>query len=181
MRIIVIWILTSLFFSCQSDEKRMEKNIQKEWRGKKIAFPTTLEAKFLGEDTTCNDLLNKCYSILVYVDSNECSECRLQLYEWYKKITETRAYSDSLAFLFVAHVENPKQVVILSKQNNFRYPIFFDKKGMMGKLNKFPDSYQFKTFLLNEKKEVVLMGTPIGNDELWRLYKEVIISGIKGK
>lgn len=81
--------------------------------------------------------------------------------------------------LFVAHVENPKQVVILSKQNNFRYPIFFDKKGVMGKLNKFPDSYQFKTFLLNEKKEVVLMGTPIGNDELWRLYKEVIISGIK--
>ena len=77
-----------LFFlciSCGYTNKEISQ-IVKEWQNKEIIFPYSLQSKIMGKDTACNYLLNKKYKILLYVDSTACTECKLQLYEWYKLI-----------------------------------------------------------------------------------------------
>ena len=70
----------------------------------------------MGKDTACNYLLNKKYKILLYVDSTACTECKLQLYEWYKLIKGKSKYTDSLSFIFVVQTPNPKKLISYVKK-----------------------------------------------------------------
>lgn len=168
-----------LIFSCQSPEERKNQQLIKDWMGKEIFFPQTLQRKNLAEEKE-EDLLKKQYKILLYVDSSECTQCRLQLYEWQRKIEETRKYSDSLAFILVVNTRNIKLIEILAQKNKFHYPIYFDKNGKMNAINHFPKEPLFQTFLLDSSNKILLIGNPIKNKQLWNLY-ENIISGKNDK
>ena len=107
-----------LFFlciSCGYTNKEISQ-IVKEWQNKEIISPYSLQSKIMGKDTACNYLLNKKYKILLYVDSTACTECKLQLYEWYKLIKESQKYTDSLSFIFVVQTPNPKKIDIICKK-----------------------------------------------------------------
>ena len=111
-----------LFFlciSCGYTNKEISQ-IVKEWQNKEIIFPYSLQSKIMGKDTACNYLLNKKYKILLYVDSTACTECKLQLYEWYKLIKESQKYTDSLSFIFVVQTPNPKKIDIICKKPKIR-------------------------------------------------------------
>ena len=152
-----------LFFlciSCGYTNKEISQ-IVKEWQNKEIIFPYSLQSKIMGKDTACNYLLNKKYKILLYVDSTACTECKLQLYEWYKLIKESQKYTDSLSFIFVVQTPNPKKIDIICKKNKFDYPIFYDSKNNINKINNFPEQIEYQTFLLNQDNRVLIIGNPI--------------------
>ena len=107
-----------LFFlciSCGYTNKEISQ-IVKEWQNKEIIFPYSLQSKIMGKDTACNYLLNKKYKILLYVDSTACTECKLQLYEWYKLIKESQKYTDSLSLLCKLLI--PKKLISYVKKIN---------------------------------------------------------------
>ena len=133
----------------------------------------------MGKDTACNYLLNKKYKILLYVDSTACTECKLQLYEWYKLIKESQKYTDSLSFIFVVQTPNPKKIDIICKKNKFDYPIFYDSKNNINKINNFPEQIEYQTFLLNQDNRVLIIGNPIKNEKLWNLYLRIINNSAK--
>lgn len=179
MKSIITIILIFLVLSCQTAEEKSNRQIIKQWTNKEVILPNTLKCKYVGQDTLCNHLFEKKYKILLYVDSVECTPCRLQLYEWHKKIKETKLYSDSLAFLLIVNTRNPKLIDILVQKNHFDYPIFFDKNGNMQKINHFPEDPYFQTFLLNQENKILLIGNPNNNKQLWELYKKIISGEIK--
>ena len=80
----------------------------------------------------------------------------------------------NVAFLFVVHVKDYTIVDVLKKRNKFTYPIFYDYKNKIGKLNDFPKAPRFQTFLLNKNNKVILLGNPIGSHRMWELYKKVL-------
>jgi len=48
------------------------------------------------------------------------------------------------------------------------------KKKQYLKSNEIPEFGEFNSFLLNKNNRVILVGNPIYNDELMKLYKEEI-------
>ena len=105
-----------LFFlciSCGYTNKEISQ-IVKEWQNKEIIFPYSLQSKIMGKDTACNYLLNKKYKILLYVDSTACTECKLQLYEWYKLINIPIVYRLSLLCKLLI----PKKLISYVKKIN---------------------------------------------------------------
>ena len=171
--IIIITLLLSLF-ACENETDRARKA----WVGREIQIPETLTAKVYNRDTVCNDLLHKKYKILTYVDSTDCAECKLQLYYWHKLIQDVRPLSDSLAVVLIIHAQNPKAIQILSWQNRFDYPIFYDKGGRMGKMNHFPGKIDLQTYLLDENNKVLIAGSPLHDDALMLKYLRAI--GVSG-
>ncbi len=165
------WLL--LLTAC-SPKENSRIQIIREWQNKEILFPRHLQARVLGKDTICDDLLHKTCKVLVHVDSSGCTPCRLHLYQWHKIIQEYKGETEKLAFVFIVHAQNPKKLDIICQENKFNYPVFYDKSGTTNRLNRFPKDIAFHTFLLGPGNKVLLSGDPIGRPPVWELYRKKI-------
>jgi hypothetical protein len=62
------------------------------------------------------------------------------------------------------------------KLNEFNYPAFIDEKDEINSLNQFPSgNRQFQCFLLDKENRVEIIGNPILNPQIEKLYKQKII------
>jgi hypothetical protein len=165
-------------FSCKNDTKISDiSKIISEWRGKKVEFPQDTLIMFLSEDSDYFRF-NTPYKILTYIDSAGCTNCNFNLFEWNLLISEVDTYmKDSLCFLFYFHPKNEKELNDFAKRakmEKFTYPIFYDKEGIINRLNNFPSIVKCQCFLLNQDNEVVVVGNPTLSTKVWELYKKEI-------
>ena len=165
-----------IFTSCKDNANKHFTQLIKEWQGKKIAFPDNPIFITLTSDTV-NFQTNKSeYKILIYVDSAGCTSCKLQLDDWKQFLHHIDSVIDgTIPFLCFIHAKNLRDIQYLLKQSSFEYPICFDSKDSLNKLNKFPSHPLFQTFLLNTKNEVEIIGNPIHNPNLKNLYLSKIL------
>lgn len=169
MKYTFIICFSILLFSCNTEKRKIE-SVVKEWIGKEIKFPLSINST--KQDSLWGLIINKDIKVLTIVDSNSCTECRLKLYDWKKYIEETDSINTEIAFIFVVNTKNYSIVDTIKKKNNFNYPIFYDYNNKLEKLNRFPKNPNYQTFLLNKNNKVVLIGNPIGNTPMWKLYKK---------
>lgn len=174
MKILLIFIVI-LCFSCHSRKQEINR-ILKEWDNKTILFPSTLQAKVYGKDTNAYELLEKKYKIVLHVDSTGCSPCKLGLYAWAKLIESYKLYQDSVSFILVVHVLNPRKMEIICRENQFKYPIFYDLDGKMDKANLFPKDESFRCFLIDSHNKVLAIGNPTQNEDVKKLYNNIILN-----
>ena len=166
-------LLILIGLSCGSNEKRkLQKELQN-WRDKEIIFIPNLQAKILGKDTIIQINSNK-LKIVNYIDTTGCTECRLELYEWSKKIEEIKTLTSEIDILFIAYQKEYDNLETLLKKNLFNYPILYDRYGEMEKINNFPRSPLLQCFLIDQNNHIILIGNPIRNDNIWNLYKKAI-------
>lgn len=158
---------------CNNKKQQLSKLVEA-WQGKEIIFPDSLESRIFGRDTLCREIFEKEYKILNYIDTNGCTECQLKLFDWQMLKEELDSLECDVALVFVAWTNDYEKLEILQSVNRFDTPIFYDRKGRMDSLNQFPSSSLFHTFLLDRNNRVVLVGSPLGNEKLWDLYKKRI-------
>ena len=170
-----IFILSSLFLflSCNTKEKKIN-DIVKTWSGKEITLPLYLNSDSTNQDSIWVQLVRKKFKILTIVDSNECTECRLKLFNWRLFIQDMDSLHANVSFLFIIYPNNKSFLAELKEKNKSQYPIFYDAKRQTMKMNKFPQHPLFKTFLLDENNKVLLIGDPSNKPPLWNLYKQII-------
>ena len=177
--IFVLVILVIVFsYSCRKDVRRENaaKTI-KEWTGKEIKFPKELAITSIGRDTTCIDLYNDNFKILLYVDSSGCTSCRLKLYEWKMIIDESDSIflkKPEFVFIFQPKKRDERELQIILIQNGFDHPFFIDKDNEIGRLNAFPSNSDYNCFLLDKDNKVIVIGNPVQNSGIWQLFKKVI-------
>lgn len=147
------------------------------WQNKKIQIPDHLCWKSFGKDTfVSNNILNTPFKILIYIDSIGCSPCRLQLPEWKTLMNECKQSNIEISFLFVIHSSNYRPLESEFYFEDFSYPVIYDYNNDINKMNQFPKEHNFHTFLLDKDNKVLLVGSPINNRKMWRLYKQHLIN-----
>ncbi len=175
MRYHILIALLFILLGCKDKEKEYIEQIVREWTGKEIVFPENIPSKIFGQDTNCNYLLSKPAKVLVYTDSTGCTACKLNFYDWMLKIKSLESNKD-VSFLFYVHSQNYKTFTNALKGEEFDYPIFYDTQNVLANQNHFPKNERFHTFLLNESNHVVLIGNPLGRENMWKLYLQQIDS-----
>lgn len=177
--LIIITLLIICFSSCKNNKQRDDAvKIIKEWTGKEIRFPEGLSCTSMGRDTSCIDLHNDNYKIVLYVDSLGCTNCRLKLATWKKMINEADSIfsrKPEFVFFFQPKKKEEKELQFIFKQNGFRHPVFIDKTNEIGKLNNFPSKSEYQCFLLDKDNKVLIVGNPSYNPGIWTLFKKTII------
>lgn len=125
------------------------------------------------------NLTTKC-KIIVYYNSNGCTDCKLQeLSHWKIRLRDIEELSkkDSLNVSFV-FVFNPGMAIDkLNRSLNIhklKTIVLIDTEGEFETNNSLPKNELYHTFLLDSTNKVVLIGTPTNNDKLWELYKSKI-------
>lgn len=165
----ILSLFCFVLLSCNNVQQET-KQILKKWYNKEIIIPSSLKPQIFNRDTNCTDLLNKEFKILLHVNPGGCSECKLKLFKWFQIIEECKYLENKLSFLIVVNSPNIQQIRVIAIQNKFQYPIFYDINGKMDSLNQFPVNENLRCFLLNRENKVILMGNPVNNPQLLKLY-----------
>jgi hypothetical protein len=182
---IMMLLLFFSAFACKKENKRGEaEKAVNEWLGREIKFPSDAQCCMLGKDTTstlCNELLDREFKVLLYIDSTGCSDCRLRLQEWKQLITESDTlFNGKLGFLFFFQPKSTKEISYIFKTNDFSYPVFIDMNNSIDNLNLLSKSARYQCFLLNKDNRVILLGNPAQNPKIWELYKKIISREVSG-
>lgn len=179
----MFYLVTCVMFfslhSCKKTNKKDKETIEK-WIQKEIRFPQNITFRSASHDTICLGILNCKYKILIYVDSTGCVPCHLSLPEWKTYIDTCKLKRLDVGFLFVVQSNNYLKLEQTMYMQHFNYPIIYDHKDEFNRLNKLPKEERFRTFLLDDKNRVLLIGSPITNIKLRELYNNIICGRKKG-
>jgi len=137
---------------------------------KEVVIPQNIIYKSITTDTISKHIFNHSYKILVYVDSVGCTGCRLGLVEWKAFIDRCQSKRYDVGFLFVIQSSDYRKFEQKLETNNFIYPVIYDLADNFNRLNRFPKEDEFRTFLLDKDNKVVLIGSPIRNERIWKMY-----------
>ena len=169
--IMCVWMLAS----CEESREEAMLRLVNEWNGKEIKFPVHSVFTIQGKDTVDFEFCNANYKVITYIDSVGCTSCKLQLPRWKKLVGEVDSITNgSVPFLFYFHPKDMKELRYLTRRDDFEYPVCFDEKDELNRLNRFPSDMTFQTFLLDKDNKVVAMGNPVLNPKIKDLYIDVI-------
>ena len=169
--IMCVWMLAS----CEESREEAMLRLVNEWNGKEIKFPSRSVFTIQGKDTVDFEFGNADYKVVTYIDSVGCTSCKLQLPRWKKLVAEVDSLTDGrVPFLFYFHPKDMKELRYLTRRDDFTYPVCFDEKDELNRLNHFPSDMTFQTFLLDNDNKVVAMGNPVLNPKVKDLYLDVI-------
>lgn len=109
--------------------------------------------------------------IVTYIDAN-CPKCLYNLSDWEHFISSVR--SENLEFYFYIYAANYSEVKRVLKEVEFANPVFFDSSNKFLNLNKLHNFDIYNTVLLNNDSKIQLVGSPLLNKEMNKLYNTVI-------
>ena len=176
--IMCVWMLAS----CEESREEAMLRLVNEWNGKEIKFHSRSVFTIQGKDTVDFEFGNADYKVVTYIDSVGCTSCKLQLPRWKKLVAEVDSLTDGrVPFLFYFHPKDMKELRYLTRRDDFTYPVCFDEKDELNRLNQFPTDMTFQTFLLDKDNKVVAMGNPVLNPKVKELYLNLVTGSHSSK
>lgn len=86
---------------------------------------------------------------------------------------------DSINFIFCFQSKSEKELLNILKRDNFNNSVFIDKESKLDSIYHFSRDLNYQCFLLNKENEIVLVGNPALNPQIWDLYRKFIVKGEK--
>lgn len=177
----LVWLLlvAVCLAACKkrSPQQIEAEKIVTEWIGKTIHFPDDVPCIYPLQNSIVNEdcMGSAPFKILLYTDSVGCTSCKLKLFEWKNIISEADSlFPDQVDFLFYFQPKNERELKFLFKRDRFEYPVFIDTQNRINRLNQFPENSNFQCFLLDAGNNVLAIGNPVLNLNIWKLYKQII-------
>ena len=170
-----IWIVAFSLFSCQNQSKQEIAKVLKSLRDFEVVIPSDLVMKSYCGEHADSSLLAKPYKMIVYLDAQGCEGCKiLTLSSVYQFILDIKPF-DKFGVIIIL---NPSQVDAadhLLEEMRFHHTVFYDAGGSFERLNPYlPKDEVFHTFLIDENNKVLLVGNPVRNAKLKKLYIDIL-------
>ena len=114
--------------------------------------------------------------LIVFVDSTECSKCRIDNFIRYESLFELSRTTGSFEVLLLLSVRNSEYQnvvdhLVLSSQS---YPVYIDTENNFRRGNPIiPDNSSMHSFSLDSDNRVILVGDPIYNESIMDLFQKM--------
>lgn len=157
---ILFFVLASfLFLSCVRNSNKVIKDKLDQFYKKEIKLFTEHN-------------ISKDFKFVTYIDGS-CGICIDEMLEW-----KSIVYQDSacVEFIFYFYAENIETYnILIEKCLDFDYPIIFDEKKKFLEENQLDEKDKiFTSLLLDKENKVLMVGNPIRNEEILKLYNKII-------
>ena len=174
----VLSVILFLLFAISCNHKKSSQTLESivtEWKGKQIVFPDNPVFTHYASDTADYSIPQSQYKVLLYIDSFGCSGCMLQGEMW-KSFIEfiDSATNKSVPFLFFFNPKRDNDLSDLLHSVELNIPVCLDTNDELNGINKFPANNMLRAFLLDGDNKVLLIGNPIYNETMEKLYIETI-------
>lgn len=115
---------------------------------------------------------------VVYSDSVDCATCRLHdLRYWDSFINQVNKATETVSFCFIFSPSEKDLKSFLCMAETFGYsnPIYLDSTNIFTRKNQhIPQGALFHTFLLDENKNVILVGDPVKNEKINKVFWNIL-------
>jgi hypothetical protein len=88
-------------------------------------------------------------------------------------------FQGKVGFLLFFQPKSTREMALLFARDRFDYPVFMDINATINRLNGFPKEMEFQCFLLTKDNKALMIGNPVLNMNIWKLYKSQIAGGMK--
>lgn len=171
---LIFLLVTISFFSCTKNT--ITKELQ-ELKKYSISIPSDIMVINNGQliSSFIHDTLYA--KLIIYYDSTECSSCHIaHLNDWNEIIQISHQYNKFRPiFIFSPSKSKISDVLNAIEKFPFNYPMLLDFENKFYKKNTFiPNNLNYHTFLLNKNNQIILVGNPLYNSQLWNLYQKTI-------
>ena len=167
---------TLLFCACTGNNDEQKKNLEAELRKFQetaITLPDNLLAKHYNEQILPDkSLLDRPFKLVIYVNKEGCQDCKLHglLPATYMFMLENE-HLENLGVIIILNTSDIESTDNTLAKFRFRRTVFYDLDGSFEFFNPhLPANELFHAFLLNEENRVVLVGNPVNNTKLTKLY-----------
>ena len=170
-----LFLLLATSYSCKNT--RMYKQLD-ELMGATITLPDRILCVYEGESYPMPDSLRWKTRFIVFVDSTECSKCRITRFakyvDMFRLSDETRAF---VPILLVSTSQHEQQEIIEHLQQiELPFPVYLDENHSFANDNPLvmADS-RFSAVTVDEDGRVLLVGDPAGNEKYMAMFRREII------
>ena len=166
----ILCLFIGLAVFAMSGCRRIENDRAREVKklmGCKIVFDSSLEPIACNMAEAQNPLDAK-VKIVAYIDEMACTNCALKiLIDWQESMVDM---DKRVEFVPVIYPVDKAKLQDFLCANGVSYELMYDAKNRFKKQNRLDVSYLNRTFLLDKNNRIVLVGEPLGNPTLWKLY-----------
>lgn len=165
-------MLSLLIYGCT---KTLNYQVKK-FIGKTIVLDKAMLKEIPGKQENINTITDSLCKIIIYIDSTECSACKISNLNKYNDIyysaLKTKRYIPIM--IFSPSSKKVFEVINLLKYSDFHHSIYIDSHHHFSNNNSIPIDKRLHTFLVNKDNKVILLGDPTNNVALWNLYVKTI-------
>lgn len=110
---------------------------------------------------------NRQYLVISYVDSDGCTSCKLRVHQWVSFIEDFKKAGIDIGIVFISHPYIYSDICkIIGNVDNSNISVVNDCDENWIERNNLPKGEIFHTFLVDNKKRVMVVGNPTMNDEI---------------
>lgn len=174
MKRVVLWVGAMLVCAGCGSGRQGDGMVQR-LVGQKIVFSDSLlvSARLWMSDSLWSQAVAAVPKILVCVTAQECNVCQMHIPQWNIYMRELKRWQGGIPLIFVV-AERPEKAVPAVRDGHCPATVLTDPGSGFWEANNLPVHPVFNTFLLDGDNRIVLVGSPIGNAAMWRLYRSAI-------
>lgn len=177
LRILLMTLLCTLVSGCNLSEKHTTRKLLKKMIGSTVVLPEKVTCIQGGDSFQMPEDLRTMPKLIVFVDSTECSKCRIDKLIHYSELFTLSEETD--AFKVMILLSTPKQeyseIYEHLLYSESRYPIYMDDDNAFRRINpSIPDKLTFHTVTVNENNEIILVGDPVYNEIIMDLFNKTL-------
>ena len=167
IKILIVLSFYIFIFSCKNEPQNKNSEYIKEKIATKFYFPSDTEVIYANNYVYDSIFVfNSPIKIVTFIDFG-CSYCYKELAD-YNKLLELFNHKNVNLIIYGMNLSGI--YAFLEEKQNFKYPIFLDKKGEYFKLNNISyDNKILQTFLVYNNK-IHLIGNPFADTSIKKLY-----------
>lgn len=156
MRFYLWFFFFAMFFLCSCGNNNISHDIKIN-TGKQIIFPDSLVNRLGNEQNTG-------IRIVSCINGN-CPKCLHELKKWIEMKDKYH-----LKLVFVIYTEDKVLLDYFIEKEDLKISYFLDTTNCFILTNKLQSNNLFQTFILDNSNKTILIGNPLHNCELFRLY-----------
>lgn len=178
LRILLMTLLCTLVSGCALPEKHTTRQLLKKMIGSTVVLPEKVTCIQGGNSFPMPETLRTTPKYIVFVDSTECSMCRIDKLVHYKDLLEMSHETGAFEVFIILSIRESEYKHIFDHllYSEHEFPIYLDEQASFRKLNPIiPDITAFHTLFVDRDNSIILVGDPVYNEQIMNLFHQVII------
>ena len=174
-RIRIIWLIGLLLCLGGCSNHGIRKQLEG-FLSQEVRFPSTMTC-YSGSAQGIKPLSDSIPKLVIYVDSTQCSTCRIGHLPEYIPLQEESIQTGRfmLAIILSPPVNDFGNIAHLLETYQYPFPVYLDKEHSFRKENGFiPDDSRFHAFLTDRFHRPVFVGDPVRSDRLRQLFEQAL-------
>ena len=175
-RILLISILCLLAIVITDCKKVQLRSQLKSLMASTIVLPEKITCVHNGEVFPMPEELRSRPKLIVFVDSTECSKCRIDNFVRYGSIFDLSRDTGAFEMMFLLSTKKTdyRNIVEHLVESNPPYTVFLDSENKFRDDNPIiPDNSAMHTLTVDSDDRVILVGDPIYNESIMDLFQKM--------